>query len=246
MKNLIVIPARYKSSRFPGKPLKKILNKELILWVLDACRKIISKSTKVVVATDNKKILNFVKKKNFESLMTSEKCLTGTDRVAEISKKINANIYLNVQGDEPLIKFQDIKKILQAKKRYPNHVICGYAKINSDENENNPNIPKIVINKRSELLYISRSAIPSNKKNLKKKLIFLKQVCIYAFNKSELKLFNRLKRKTYLEKIEDIEIIRFLELGKKIKMIKLNSKSYAVDIPEDLKKVEKVIKNNKK
>jgi len=174
--------------------------------------------------------------------MTSKKCLTGTDRVAEISKKINANIYLNVQGDEPLIKFQDIKKILQAKKKYPNYIICGYAKLNSDENENNPNIPKIVINKKNELLYISRSPIPSNKKNLKKKFNYLKQVCIYAFNKSELNVFNRSKKKTYLEKTEDIEIVRFLELGKKIKMIKLNSKSYAVDIPEDIKKIEKVIK----
>ena len=161
MKNLIVIPARYKSTRLPGKPLKKILNKELILWVLDACKKIISNSTNVIVATDNKKIFNFVKENNFKSFMTSKNCLTGTDRVAEISKKINAETYVNVQGDEPLIKFQDIEKILQAKKNYPNHVICGYSKLNFDENENNPNIPKIVINKKNELLYISRSPIPS-------------------------------------------------------------------------------------
>ena len=116
MKNLIVIPARYKSSRLPGKPLKKILNKELILWVLDACKKIISKSTKIIVATDNKKILKFVKEKNFKSLMTSKNCLTGTDRVAEISRKINAETYINVQGDEPLIKFKILQRFYKQKK----------------------------------------------------------------------------------------------------------------------------------
>ena len=236
----IIIPARFGSSRYRGKPLVKILGREMVLRVADICSKI--KKVKVFIATDSKKIANVAKKNGYDFIFTSSSCLTGTDRVAEISKKINANIYLNVQGDEPLIKFQDIKKILQAKKKYPNYIICGYAKLNSDENENNPNIPKIVINKKNELLYISRSPIPSNKKNLKKKFNYLKQVCIYAFNKSELNVFNRSKKKTYLEKTEDIEIVRFLELGKKIKMIKLNSKSYAVDIPEDIKKIEKVIK----
>ena len=111
MKILIVIPARYKSSRFPGKPLKKILNKELILWVSETCRKLTNRSIRLVVATDNKKIFNFVKKKGIETMMTSPKCLTGTDRVAEVSKKIDARLYINVQGDEPLVKVEDIKKI---------------------------------------------------------------------------------------------------------------------------------------
>ena len=84
MKTLIIIPARFKSSRLPGKPLKKILGKELILWVLDVCKNLINKSTKLVVATDNKKIFNFVKENNFVPIMTSKKCLTGTDRIAEV------------------------------------------------------------------------------------------------------------------------------------------------------------------
>ena len=246
MKTLIVIPARYRSSRLPGKPLKKILNKELILWVLHACKKLISKETKLITATDNKKIFSIVKKNNYEAIMTSGKCLTGTDRVAQVANKINANTYINVQGDEPLVSHKDVQKIIKAKKKYKNHIICGFTKLNHDENEKNKNIPKVVLNKKNELLYISRSPIPSSKQKPKKKIKYLKQVCIYGFNKSELKIFEKSKKKSQLEEIEDIEILRFLELGIKIKMILLNSKSYAVDVLRDIKKVEKVVKKNAK
>ena len=242
MKTLIVIPARYKSKRLPGKPLKKILKKELILRVLEACKKLVSNKISLIVATDNKKIYSKVKKNNFKAIMTSPNCLTGTDRVAEVAKKINAEIYINVQGDEPLINYKDIKKIIEAKKKYKDFVICGFSKINFDENVNNKNIPKVVINNKNDLLYISRSPIPSSKKKLK--INYLKQVCIYGFNKNELRLFSKVKRKTKLEAYEDIEIIRFLEFGKKVKMVNLNSTSYAVDVPNDIKKVEKFIKKN--
>ena len=246
MKTLIVIPARYKSKRLPGKPIRKIFKKELILWVLEACKKLITNETKLVVATDNKKILSTVKENNYKAIMTSTNCLTGTDRVAEVSKKINSRIYVNVQGDEPLINFKDVKKIILAKKKFKNHVICGFSTLNSDEDVNNKNIPKVVLNKKNELLYISRSAIPSSKEKSKKKIKYLKQVCIYAFSKKELSIFQKIKKKNRLEKYEDIEILRFLELGKKIKMVRLNTKTYAVDVLSDIKKVEKIIKKNAK
>ena len=242
MKTLIVVPARYKSKRFPGKPLKKILKKELIIRVLEGCKKLISNKISLIVATDDKNIFSKVKKNNFKAILTSPNCLTGTDRVAEVAKKINADIYINVQGDEPLINYKDIKKIIEAKKKYKDFVICGYSKINYDENVNNKNIPKVVINKKNDLLYISRSPIPSSKKKLK--INYFKQVCIYGFNKNELRLFSKVKRKTKLEAYEDIEIIRFLEFGKKVKMVNLNSTSYAVDVPSDIKKIEKFIKKN--
>ncbi|WP_440918176.1 3-deoxy-manno-octulosonate cytidylyltransferase [Candidatus Pelagibacter sp.] len=246
MKSLIVIPARFKSSRLPGKPLKKIDGKELILRVLNACEPLSQKGTKTIVATDEKKIFNLVKFSNFRAIMTSKKCLTGTDRVAEAAKKIKADIYINVQGDEPLVNYRDIKKIIEAKKKFPNHIICGYSYLKKDENVNNKNIPKVILNKREELLYISRSPIPGSKKKLSKKHKYLKQVCIYGFNKNDLNLFSSLKKKMYLENLEDIEILRFLEIGKKIKMIKLSSQSYAVDTSDDLKKVEKIFKSLKK
>jgi 3-deoxy-manno-octulosonate cytidylyltransferase (CMP-KDO synthetase) len=241
MKTLIVVPARYKSSRFPGKPLKKINNKEMILWVLDICKKILNDNIKLIVATDNKKIFNFVKKNNYNSIMTSSKCLTGTDRVAEVAKKINADIYVNVQGDEPLIKPKDIIKIINSKKKNFEKVICGYTQIKKNENEKNKNIPKIILNKKEELIYISRVAIPASKNSKIYGYNFLKQVCIYAFNKNELNEFNS-RKKSILESIEDIEIIRFLESGKKVQMVKLNSGSYAVDTIKDLKNVERIIK----
>jgi 3-deoxy-manno-octulosonate cytidylyltransferase (CMP-KDO synthetase) len=241
MKTLIVIPARFKSSRFPGKPLKKIHKKEMVLWVLDACKKILNKQTDLIVATDDKKIFNFVKKNKFKSIMTSSNCLTGTDRVAEVSKKIKADIYINVQGDEPLIKSNDIKKIINSKRNNPKKIICGYTKINKNENVKNVNIPKIILNKKEELIYISRATIPSSKNSQINSYEFLKQVCIYAFNRNELKKFYS-KRKSILEAIEDIEIIRFLEMGEKIQMVKLSSGSYAIDTIEDLKKVENIIK----
>ena len=167
MKSLIVIPARFKSSRLPGKPLKKIDGKELILRVLNACEPLSQKGTKTIVATDEKKIFNLVKFSNFRAIMTSKKCLTGTDRVAEAAKKIKADIYINVQGDEPLVNYRDIKKIIEAKKKFPNHIICGYSYLKKDENVNNKNIPKVILNKRGIIIYFEISYSGSKKNYLK-------------------------------------------------------------------------------
>ena len=120
MRILIVIPARFNSTRLPGKPLKKICGKELIIRVIEACAPLLRKNIKIVVATDDKKIFNLVNFFKFEALMTSKKCSTGTDRVADVSKKIKADIYINVQGDEPLINADDIKKIIKAKIKFQN------------------------------------------------------------------------------------------------------------------------------
>ena len=138
MKILIVIPARFKSKRFPGKPLAKINNKEMIIWVAQICKKVTSVSN-IVVATDDIRIKKTVNKYGFNAIMTSKKCITGTDRVAQVSKKIKADIYINVQGDEPLIKSQDIKKVISPKIKFPNHVICGYSNLLKNENEKNLN-----------------------------------------------------------------------------------------------------------
>ena len=119
-------------------------------------------------------------------------------------------------------------------------------KVNKLENPKSLNIPKVVINKRNELIYISRALIPGQKNNNYNN--FFKQVCIYAFNKKELSMFYSMKKKSRLEKIEDIEILRFFELNSKIKMVKLNSNSVAVDEIEDVVKAEKLIRkfNNDK
>ena len=193
-KVLIIIPARYKSSRFPGKPLKKILGRELVLRVADRCKKILNKRD-LIIATDNSSISEVVKKENYKVIMTSQSCLTGTDRVAEVAKKINSKIYINVQGDEPLVNPRDIKKIINQKIKYPKHVICGFSKIRNFENPASKNIPKVVMNKNNELVYISRALVPSSKK--KSTIQFNKQVCIYAFNKMELAKFSSMKKKRF-------------------------------------------------
>ena len=232
----IIIPARFGSSRYRGKPLVKILGKEMVIRVADICSKI--KNTNVYIATDSKKIANVVKKYGYKYIFTSSNCLTGTDRVAEASKKIRSKIYVNVQGDEPTINPKDIMKVIKTKKKYPNHVICGYDKVHSFEKPSNINLPKVVVNSKGELIYISRALVPGAKKS-NQKIQYHKQVCIYAFNKKQLKKFSSMKKKSDTESIEDIEILRFFDLNEKIKMVKLNSNSVAVDEVKDVKKLKK-------
>ena len=106
--------------------------------------------------SSEKKIAKIVKLAGYNIIMTSKNCLTGTDRTAQASKKIKGNIIINVQGDEPTIDPKDIKKIINSKKKFPNHVICGYDKIHKLENPSNSNLPKVAINGSHELIYISR------------------------------------------------------------------------------------------
>ena len=250
MTTSIIIPARYGSSRYRGKPLVKILGREMVLRVADICKKI--KNVKVFIATDSKKIANVVEKNGYEYIFTSSACLTGPDRVAEASKKIRSKIYVNVQGDEPTIDPSDIIKVINAKKKFPNHVICGYDKVHDFEKAESLNLPKVVVNSKGELIYISSALVPGKKKK-NQKIQYHKQVCIYAFNKKELNIFKKQlekfysnKKKSETESIEDIEILRFFDLGEKIKMIKLNSNSVAVDEISDVKKAEKILKKNLK
>ena len=243
MKTVIIIPARYGSSRYEGKPLIIINKIPLIIRVVKKCIKALGKQS-VFVATDDKRISTVVKDYGYNYIMTSKKNLTGTDRVAEASKKINADIIVNVQGDEPLINPQDIKKVIDQKKKKMSDVVCAYCELRADENSNRRTIPKVVFNENKELLYISRSPIPNSKKK-ENKIKYFKQVCIYAFTKNELNFFKGFKRKSKIEKIEDIEILRFFETNKKIKMVKVSNSSVAVDEPSDKKKVERILNEKK-
>ncbi len=240
MKPIIIIPARFGSKRYKGKPLVKILGREMVLRVADICAKV-SGQKNLYVATDNKKISKVVKNAGYKTIMTSKKCLTGTDRVAEAALKIKSKIFINVQGDEPTINPNDIKKIIQVKSKNKNHVVCGYGKLQKFDDPKNINLPKVVMNEKKELIYISRAVIPGSKR-FNKNEIYYKQVCIYAFSRDELKMFYKKKRKSSLEKKEDIEILRFFDLNKKIKMVQLNSNSIAVDEMSDVKKAEKLLK----
>ena len=236
-RSVVIIPARYKSSRFPGKPLAKIKGKEMILHVAEKAEQAIGKEN-VYIATENQIIANLVKKSGYKVVLTSDSCLTGTDRVAEASREINADIFINVQGDEPMIDPEDIKKVIHLKKNNPSHVINCMSQLHNDENSNDKKIPKVVCDLQDNLLYSSRNSIPTKKSEDSKKV--MKQVCIYAFSKEQLDKFYD-SSKTPLEFEEDIEIVRCLEKGIPVKMLKVNKVSYAVDYPEDVKIIEKML-----
>ena len=236
---LLVIPARYKSKRLPGKPLLDINGLPMIIRTFNQCCKAVPRS-KILVATDDKRIQKVCEMNNINTIMTSNKCLTGTDRIAEVSMKIKKDFYINVQGDEPICNPMDIKKIIKYAKRFPNSVINGYTKIKERKQFYSSNIPKVVFNNKENLLYMSRSPIPSNKK--KKFVKAWRQVCIYSFPYKSLKIYTSVKKKTTLESIEDLESNRFLELGYQVKMLKMSNISVAVDTKEDLVKVRKLVK----
>ena len=231
---IIIIPARYKSSRFPGKPLVDIKGKTMIQRVWEKCVAA-SSNEKVIIATDDMRIEEHCKSVGMRVIMTSDQCLTGTDRVSEVSRVIEVDFYINVQGDEPLIDPDDILKIINAYKENPEDTFCAMTKIDSAEDYTNKNIPKVVVSNDNCLLYISRSGIPSNKEGTV--VPTMKQVCIYAFPKKHLAQFGLNKEKNNLENIEDIELLRLLERGFRVRMVPINSSSIAVDTPEDLKKV---------
>ena len=237
MKEVVgVIPARYKSSRFPGKPLISILGKPMIIHVAEKVEQALGKEN-TIIATDDDRIANVGKEYGFTVVMTSDQHKTGTDRLAEVASKVDAKIYINIQGDEPVVNPQDIKKVYEIKKANPDCVINGYGPLLEDEDPFSVNIPKVVFDINKKLLYMSRLAVPGIKGS-NQTPNYYKQICIYGFSKLELELFNSLDTKTYLESFEDIEILRFLEMGVSVKMVLCENNSIAVDVPEDVEKVE--------
>jgi 3-deoxy-manno-octulosonate cytidylyltransferase (CMP-KDO synthetase) len=236
-----IIPARYKSSRFPGKPLVKIAGKPLVLHVAEKAAAALGKEN-IFIATEDERIEKEVMNAGYNAVMTSDNCLTGTDRLWEAAQKIKADIYINIQGDEPMVDPQDIINVMKAKQQFQDAVINGMCLLNENENAENINIPKVVVNSRNDLIYMSRLAVPGIKSgNLKPR--YLKQVCIYAFNFDELKQFGSMKNKAEFEMFEDIEILRFLELGIPVKMVFTSGNTLAVDVPDDVSKVEAALKS---
>ena len=240
-----IIPARYQSTRFPGKPLVKIAEKPLIVRVAEILSMAIGIDS-TYVATDDLRIKSIVENYGFNCVMTTTEALTGTDRVWQAAQEIKSDIYINVQGDEPLIRPNDILKIIGTKQLFPNHVINGWHALSESEDPNDVNIPKVLINHAGDLIYMSRLPIPGSKKSrVFKPSKFKKQVCIYAFTYKELELYGSHNRKTAYEQEEDIEILRFFDLNIPIKMVETSNVSLAVDNPPDVDKVEQFIKQQK-
>ena len=230
----VIIPARYESSRFPGKPLIDLLGKSMIQRVWEKCCTAVGKDS-VYIATDSELIKKAVSEFGGQSIMTSDKCMTGTDRIAEANEFLNCDFIINVQGDEPLIDPNDIKKIVSAYQESPNQIINAMCSIDNEEEFRSFTVPKVVTSQSGNLMYMSRSPIPISKSNQYE--YGFKQVCIYAFSKQHLKFFSSHIAKAPVEQVEDIEILRFLENDIPVKMIKLTHSSLAIDVPEDVDKV---------
>ena len=238
LRTVIIIPARYGSKRLPGKPLIDLCGKSMISRTYASCVLALDK-TNVYVATDDDRIQKHCEKNNMNVIMTSRNCMTGTDRVYEASRKIDAHIYINVQGDEPLIDPKDIQAIMEASKRSPQQVFCAMLPFHNEDDFKSPSIVKVVTKLSNELLYASRAPIPINK--LLSFAMAKKQVGLYAFPKQALNDFVHIAAKTPLEEKEDIEILRFLELGHKVQMVEMLIPSISVDTSKDIGKVEEIL-----
>ena len=243
MKIIGVIPARYKSSRFPGKPLELINGVPMIKRVYDNGLKV-STFDEIIIATDDKRISNKCKELNMKYIMTPKNCFTGTDRIAYVSKKMKYDLYVNLQGDEPLIKSETISKFIKGIENNGISELNAFNSMTDCDKQDliNINIPKVVVNCFNDLLYISRSIIPYKRDDNKSQ--YYKELGLHACTKRGLELFSHFKQNN-LELSEKIEYLRFLEMGIPVKMIylKLNYKNFAVDIPEDIKIVEEILKN---
>lgn len=231
-----VIPARFKSSRFEGKPLVKINGIPMIKRTYTQAKKS-PLLDDLIVATEDQRIVDYCKSENIPVMMTSSTCLTGTDRVAEVAKRHHYNFYINIQGDEPVIDPDVITQLVSEYKKFgEKYIAYNLYKIITDQKEiNSDTIVKVIVNEKDEMMYMSRLPVPYSKSGLEPQV--KQQIPVYGFTKNALKIFSEYE-KTINEKYEDVELLRFVDLGYKLKMCETFADSIAVDIPDDVKKVE--------
>tara|TARA_B110000967_G_C18858349_1_gene548495 strand:+ start:447 stop:1190 length:744 start_codon:yes stop_codon:yes gene_type:complete len=244
MKTIAIIPVRMGSSRFPGKPLKKINGVPMVELIYKSISKNKSLS-KVVVATCDKIIFNHIKSMNGEVVMTSMKHQRASDRTAEALVKCEKrykkkfDVVVMVQGDEPMVdKFMIEKSIEPFKKNKKINVVNLISKIKNKKIMMDPNSIKVVKNLKNEALYFSRSPIPYNNKS--KNFYGYKQVCIIPFKRDFLLKYIDLKP-TELEKIESVDMMRILENGYAVNLVEISKETFPVDTLNDLKNVIKII-----
>jgi len=237
-----VIPARYDSSRFPGKPLVDICGKPMIWWVYQQCMKV-DDFDAIYVATDDKRIFDKCKEYGIEVIMTSNSHRTGTDRIGEVARQISADLFVNIQGDEPLLEPSTIKAAIMPFYDDPNLQISNLmTKIKNPVDLVNVTVPKVITNKDGIGIYLTRATAPYPKGSID--YSYYKQVCVYGFKPEALEFYcdYGLKYgKAKVEAVEDIEILRFIENGYKVQYIEVDSETVAVDTPNDLEKVRTIV-----
>lgn len=241
MKTCVLIPARHGSTRYPGKPLVPLLGKPMVLWCAELSAKAVGIEN-TFVATEDERIAEVVRQAGFQAVMTSPRALTGTDRLAEAAESLDYDIYINVQGDEPLVDPEDIRRAAARKAQDMDLIVNGFCWMGPDEDPHSRNIPKVVATEDDRMLYMSRAALPGFKDAANAPQRYRKQVCIYAFTRDELRAFAGFGRKSAVEACEDIEILRFCEMGYQIVLVETRPDSLAVDTPQDIAPVEAALR----
>jgi 3-deoxy-manno-octulosonate cytidylyltransferase (CMP-KDO synthetase) len=239
MKIIGIIPARYASSRFPGKPLVDLKGKTMIQRVYEGAIKS-QHLEKVIVATDDARIFEAVESFGGNVVMTSESHTTGTDRCGEVAKLYpDADVVINIQGDEPLVDYRQLDQLCAAFKDESVHIATLGINSVSEEDKLNPNRIKIVLDEKDNALYFSRSPIP-NTANAKKEIIAqfqnYRHIGLYAYRTNTLAELVQLKP-TLLEQVESLEQLRWLYYGYNIKVISTTIETPNIDVPADLEKV---------
>jgi 3-deoxy-manno-octulosonate cytidylyltransferase (CMP-KDO synthetase) len=237
--SVIVIPARYASTRLPGKPLMKIDDLPMIHRVANQCLK--TKADRIVIVTDHVDILEYCEKiDGVEVTMSDPEIKSGTDRVAKVMRFIQDDIVINVQGDEPFIEPSVIDNMiidLENNKQVVMNTSC--VEIDYEEAKDS-NVVKVVIDNNSYALYFSRALIPYNRDNVSN-VTYLKHIGVYGFRRDFLLKYTEIEQ-TSLENIEKLEQLRALETGVKIKVLKTDYNSVSIDTKEDLEIAEKIAK----
>lgn len=239
-----VIPARYGSTRFPGKPLELLKNKPILQWVVEGARTS-QLLDRVYVATDDQRIQKLCEKIQVECLMTRSDCPTGTDRLFEATKNMSFDVVLNIQGDEPLINRSYIDPLAQVFIDEPNLEMATLAHELPLEDLENKNAVKVILNKKNEGIYFSRFAIPFSRVSASQQMNSMKAVFkhigLYGYSKKFLREFCS-EPQCLIEQSESLEQLRALYLGARIKVIQVEKPTYGVDTPEDLQKLEALLK----
>jgi len=238
MNALIVIPARYNSQRLPGKPLLLVNGKPLLWWVWKNARRV---GIPVVVATDDERIRKTATDFGARVVLTSRRHRSGTERVAEVARKILAKIIVNWQGDEPLLSPKLVNHLIKYLARHPREILVTAArKIFEPAVINDPAVVKVVLDKNNYALYFSRAAIPF-KRDRKARPIYWKHLGVYVYRNQFLQKLLK-TAPTQLEQIEKLEQLRVLENGWRIKVLPTGYDSIGVDTMDDFRQVCRLLR----
>ncbi len=238
MKSIAIIPARIASTRLPRKPLREIAGRPMIQRVYEAakaCRGL----SEVIIATDSEEILSLAAHHGWTARMTSADCRSGTDRVREVAQMVDADVYVNVQGDEPLARPEQLDTLLALMATAG--VAVGTLKTHCIESDiQNPNAVKVVTDLTGRALYFSRSAIPFNRDS-RSGVQYFKHLGFYAYTRGALESFCSWPE-SELERTERLEQLRFLDHGVEIYVAETPFDSIGVDVEDDVKKVEEILR----